>query len=223
MTKRTYHFSRHESVVQRKNLIDRGANGGIAGEDMRVLSWCNDKVNVRGIDNHQLCDIPIANVAGVCKTTKGHVILVFNQYAVHRKGKSIHSSAQMEAYGIKVHDKSTAVNGKQMIETPDGYRLPISIVNGLPYINMKPPTDWELEHLPHVIMTEDAPWDPLILDNIIDDDNDAWFGNVTEDPVADLESNFDQFGMFKHRVAANATHKKGETWFWIEDGIDILT
>jgi hypothetical protein len=73
---------------------------------MRVIEWCNEKVNVQGIDNHQLCGIPLANVAAVCATNRGNVIMIFNQYAVHTNGKSIHSCAQIEAYGIKIDDKS---------------------------------------------------------------------------------------------------------------------
>ena len=50
-------------------LIDCRANGSLAGTDVRVISQVDDrKVNVEGIDNHQLTDIPLVTAAGVITT-----------------------------------------------------------------------------------------------------------------------------------------------------------
>ena len=49
--------------------------------------------------------------------------------------------------------------------TPDGYIVPLSVRDGLAYMDMHPPTDHELEHLPHVYFTAEMPWDPRVLDN----------------------------------------------------------
>jgi hypothetical protein len=38
-------------------LIDRGANGGIAGDDFRIINRTGQQVDVQGIDNHQIVDI----------------------------------------------------------------------------------------------------------------------------------------------------------------------
>ena len=35
------------------HLIDRGANGGLAGADMRVLQKTHRKINIVGIDDHE--------------------------------------------------------------------------------------------------------------------------------------------------------------------------
>ena len=35
------------------HLVDRGANGGLAGSDMRVIHKTHRKVNVVGINDHQ--------------------------------------------------------------------------------------------------------------------------------------------------------------------------
>ena len=40
-------------------LIDRGANGGIAGDDVRIINRTGRQVDVQGIDNHQIVNIPI--------------------------------------------------------------------------------------------------------------------------------------------------------------------
>ena len=71
---------------------------GIAGKDLRIIEHLNRRVDVQGIDNHQINDIPIVTAGGVTKTQKGDVILILHQYAYVGKGTSIHSSAQIEAY-----------------------------------------------------------------------------------------------------------------------------
>ena len=52
------------------SLVDRGANGGIAGNDVRIIERLNRRVDVQGIDNHQMNDIPIVTAGGVTKTQK---------------------------------------------------------------------------------------------------------------------------------------------------------
>jgi hypothetical protein len=93
-------------------LVDRGANGGIAGDDVRVIAKTGRSVDIQGIDNHRINEIPIVTAGGVINTQKGPIIAIMHQYAYTSKGKSIHSCAQMEAYKQTVHDKSTKVGGK---------------------------------------------------------------------------------------------------------------
>jgi hypothetical protein len=33
----SYHVSKNETTVRNGSLVDRGANGGLGGEDMRVI------------------------------------------------------------------------------------------------------------------------------------------------------------------------------------------
>ena len=115
----TYSISRHD-VKKDVSLIDRGANGGIAGEDIRIIDRTHRKVHVQGIDNHQLNNIPIVTAGGVLNTQRGEVIAIYHQYAYTGKGSSIHSSGQLEWNANIVCDKSVRVGGKQRIMTPDG-------------------------------------------------------------------------------------------------------
>ena len=62
---------RHTSSL---SLVDRGANGGVAGDDVRVIFKTSRTVDIKGIDNHQVVDIPIGTVGGVVTTQKGPVI-----------------------------------------------------------------------------------------------------------------------------------------------------
>ena len=88
------------------SLVDRGANGGLAGNDVRVIHKTHRSVNVRGIDNHELTDMAIGTVGGVIPTNKGPVIAIMHQYALLGKGYSIHSPAQLEWFKNVVDDKS---------------------------------------------------------------------------------------------------------------------
>jgi hypothetical protein len=70
------------------------------------------------------------------------------------KGHNIHSTAQIWAYG-----------GQQRLITSEGYHITLSYQYCLPYMDMHPPTDDELQQLPHIILTSDAVWDPSSLDD----------------------------------------------------------
>jgi hypothetical protein len=49
-------------------------------------------VDITGIENHQVHDIPLAVVAGVMRTNRGPIVGIFNNYAYIGKGRTIHSS-----------------------------------------------------------------------------------------------------------------------------------
>jgi hypothetical protein len=66
---KTYHLANTavtyiiSSALRRNShasLVDRGANGGIAGEDVRIIETTLRSINIQGIDNHQVANIPIA-------------------------------------------------------------------------------------------------------------------------------------------------------------------
>ena len=86
------------SIINSRNgtLIDRGANGGLVGNNVKVLHKTGRQVDVQGIDNHQITNIPIVTAAGVVNTQRGEIILIMNQYAHIPNGKTIHSAGQLE-------------------------------------------------------------------------------------------------------------------------------
>ena len=170
----TYQISTSSRHNVMSSLVDRGANGGIAGDDVRVIFKTLRNVDIQGIDNHQIQNIPIVTAGGVVKSQRGPVIAILNQYAYVGRGRSIHSSGQLEWYKNEVNDRSIKVGGKQHITTLDGYIHPINIVSGLPYVTMRPYTDDEWDTLPHVIWTSDHDWDPSILDYNLDDNTECF-------------------------------------------------
>ena len=199
----TIHYSvgKHASTIMDRALVDRGANGGICGEDMRVVEGCERFVDVSGLAGHRENKLRIVTAQTVINTHKGPVVAVFHQMALLGKGKSILSCIQMEHFGADINDKSLRLpNGKQRI-LMDGYQIPLDFHNGLPYLQCRPPTPDDLDTLPHVIMTSDVDWDPSSYDNVIEDMHHFYDAKI--DTVSD--SPFDAHGNYRHRTIATHT------------------
>jgi len=165
--------------------VDRGANGGITGNDAHVLfTHPGQEVNVTGIDNHQINSLKVVDASAKILTQRGEAIGIFRQHAYHGKGQTIHSSGQIEWHkGNIVHDRSLKVGGAQHVRALDGYVLPIDIDNGLPHMSQVPHTQKDFDELPHVIFSSSAEWDPTVLDNKLSSQPN-WFDivkNGTED------------------------------------------
>ena len=163
----------------------------------RIIAKTGRQVDIQGIDNHCINDIPIVTAGGVINTQKGEVIAIMHQYAYVGKGKTIHSSGQLEAHKQGVHDKSIKVGGKQRIETLDGYIIPLNIRQGLPYMSIRPYTDAEWDNLPHVILTADIDWNPSILDHE-QEDNEEWFNAMEDLPNLTPDPLFDEYGDYRN-------------------------
>jgi Reverse transcriptase (RNA-dependent DNA polymerase) len=206
-THRIKYFIRHGDVVSEKisSLVDRGANGGMAGSDVRVVEFSDRSVDICGINDHTLSNLRVATVAGVAQSHLGPVCLIMHQYAYHGKGKTIHSSIQIEHFGNEVNDKSIKVTGgKQRIITLDGYAIPLNLRGGLAYLDMHPPDDLEYDTLPHVIITSDVDWEPSALDCELDLDE---FVDAHEDLPSPLDygdNRFDHQGFYRLRQQAHS-------------------
>jgi hypothetical protein len=202
------------------SLIDSGANGGFGGDDVLVIEWTDRFADVTGIDSHELSDLPIVTCLGKIYTTRGPAIAVMHQYANFGKGKTIHSPAQLGAFGHDVNDrsvKSLCGTGKQRIVTPDGYIIPLDIVDGLAYMKMTKPTQEERDELPHIILTADMEWDPRSVDHSFTDEN----GEVTEYHDA-LQDDGHLFEHFDQRVTLTGEiiHPDDEYDFHFQDHRD---
>jgi hypothetical protein len=111
--------------------------------------------------------------------------------------KTIHSARQLDFSGHTVDEKSCKVGGLQRITSKNGYIIPITITNGLPYISMHPPTDHELATLPQEIMTSPSPWNPSILDNDYDTDDDDFFDSIEERPDVSFHAHLNEYGDYR--------------------------
>jgi hypothetical protein len=196
-----YQVSNHKQTMLPLALIDRGANGGVAGSDTWLIDKSLCSVHIQGIDNHMIKDVPIGTVGTVVNTQRGEVIAIMHQYACSGKGSTIHSSSQLEWCGNDVNNCSIKIDGgRQRLTTPDGYVIPIDVRRGLPYITMRPFTDKEFEELPHVLWMSEDDWDPASLDSVISD-NPNWYEAEPSPPLPDPM--YDEYGEFRGSVLIN--------------------
>ena len=71
----SYNVSNHASRSERGSLVDRGANGGIVGNDAKVIhTYKHAKVDVTGIDNHELYALKVVDAVAVVESHKGPVL-----------------------------------------------------------------------------------------------------------------------------------------------------
>ena len=182
------------------HLIDRGANGGLAGADMRVIHTTLRKINIVGIDDHELTGLNVLTAAALLDTQKGPIIGVFHEYAHLGKGRSIHAAGQMEWFNCQVDDRSKIVGGAQRIETSEGYVIPLSIESGLVYMHsIRIPTDQDLQNYPHVFFTSPDIWDASVLDHEITPSLREDINQHSDDSLFQ-DSIFDEYGDLHHRA-----------------------
>ena len=88
------------------STVDRGANGGIEGCGMCLLSHAfpESTIDIEGVGNHVISKLKIGTHGAVVCKNHGEAILIFHQYASHSQGQSIHSSLQLENNSITVND-----------------------------------------------------------------------------------------------------------------------
>ena len=63
----TYHIAQ-ASQAKHGSLVDRGAKGGLAGSDVRILSRSSRKCTVTGIDSHELQGLDVVQCAALVET-----------------------------------------------------------------------------------------------------------------------------------------------------------
>ena len=196
----TYHVAQ-ASQAKHGSLVDRGANGGLAGLDVRILSRSSTKCTVTGIDSHELQGLDVVHCAALVETNHGIDNLIMNEYACYENRHTIHSSGQIEWFKNSVDDRSVQVGGKQRICTIDGYAMPLTCRGGLMYLSiLGKPTDTDLERYPAVHLTGPHEWDPSVLDytHPSGDGEPPWSNDPDERSAFD--PNFDEFGDYTQRA-----------------------
>ena len=170
-----------------QQMVDHGANEGLAGPDMRGIHRTYRKIKIQDIDNHEVADLDAVTAATLLNTSQGKVTGIFNEYAYLWKGSSIHSSGQLEWLQTHVHETSVKVGGTQLINTLDGYSVPLLIKDGLAYAtSLGRLTNLDMDTYPHVFITSPDKWDHSQVP-------DQLFGDPT----------FDACGDFNKHIIAN--------------------
>ena len=116
-------------------MVDRGANGGLAGGD-HVLDRTGRKVSVTGIDDHELPDLDIVTCVALIQTNHSKVNMLMHEYVYYGRGNTIHSSCQIEWFNNTCDDKSHDVGGKQVMTILDGCATPLEGRSGLMYMSI---------------------------------------------------------------------------------------
>ena len=199
-----HHFIYHvaqASQAKHGSLVDREANGGLAGSDVRILSRFSRKCTVTGIDSHELQGLDVVHCAALEETNHGIVNLILNEYACYGKGHTIHSSGQIEWFKNSVDDRSVQVGDKQRICTIDGYAMTLTCRGGLMDLSiLGKATYTDLERYPAVHLTGPHEWDPSVLDYTHPSGNgEAPWSNDPDERFA-FDPHFDEFGDYTQRA-----------------------
>ena len=160
-------FTQHEAThVHHGALVDSGANGGIAGSDIRILLVPPHAfVDITGVGGVMLQSLPIVQCASVVETVdEGPIVLIMSQYAHKPDSKSIHSKSQVEHFSGIVNDSSHSTGGQQLVIMHEGYTIPLHVCIRLFYMDMVPASEHDMDLYPHGFFTADSPWNPDIVD-----------------------------------------------------------
>ena len=177
-----------------QQLVDHGANEGLGGPDMRGIHRTYRKIKIQDIDNHEVADLDVVTAATLLNTPQEKVIGIFNEYAYLWKGSSIHSSGQLEWLQTNVDETSVKVDGTQLINTLDGYSVPLLIKDGLAYAtSLGRLTNLDMDTYPHVFITSPDKWDHSQVP-------DQPFGV----PMLDAYGNFNKYIIANHNTLLDA-------------------
>jgi hypothetical protein len=132
MSRVHYQVGQHDVAEMEYALVDNGANGGICGNDMKILEGSERFVDVVGLAGHKVSQLCFVAAQALVTTHKGDVIATFHQMALLGKGKSILSCLQMEVYGADINDRSRLLPGGKQRILMDGYQFSLDFKNGLP-------------------------------------------------------------------------------------------
>ena len=176
-----------------QQMVDHGANEGLAGPDMCGIHRTYRKIKIQDIDNHEVADLDVATAATLLNTPQGKVTGIFNEYAYLWKGSSIHSSGQLEWLQTYVHETSVKVGGTQHINTLDGYSVPLRIKDGLAYAtSLGRLTNLDMDTHPHVFITSPDKWDhSQVLDQLFGDPMFDTHGGFNQSIITNLNNLLD--------------------------------
>ncbi len=145
-----------------KALIDSGADTCCMGPAFKITSTTNRSVNVYGYDKSMVKkDLVIGEGITLATNANGdNVLLRVNEGIIHQDGKSILSVNQMRNYQVKVNDIAKVHGGHQNLTTLDGHEFLLEYDQSLMWIDLKHPSEDDLDKYPIVDITSDIQWNP---------------------------------------------------------------
>ena len=94
-----------------QQLVDRGANGGLAGSDMRVIHKSSTKLTFKALTTMKLLGLMWLLLQPSSTPLKAKSLASSMNMPTFGKGSSIHSSGQLEWFKTNVDEKSVKVGG----------------------------------------------------------------------------------------------------------------
>ena len=108
--------------------MDGGANRWVSESDVIVIdTYLDCNVDIRGIDNHEITDIPLETAWGVTSTIIGEIIVILHQHKCDGNNKNIYSSPQIDHCKNIEDDSSLKVGSRQHITTLDKCKMSMII------------------------------------------------------------------------------------------------
>ena len=161
---RQYVFAR--AIKAANQLIDRGANGGLAGSDMLVLQETTHKITIVGINNHELPGLPVVTGAVVLQMSQGPVVVMFMNMHTLERGAQFMPPVNSNGFIPKWMCFPRLLVVHNTLSILEGYTIPISIDSGLVYIHpVHIPSDHDLQTFLHLFFTSPPQWDPTVLNH----------------------------------------------------------
>ena len=148
---------------------------GIAGTK-DSLPWdsnINDgrSVKITGLGERIVSNVPVGSVCAVSNSLDGSVLCIYHNYATgHIQPTTIHSKVQLQDYHNIVDDTILMLGGSQTLTTGKRSIFPLTVKNGLCYLEQRKPTEWEMKKLPKHEMTSIELWDPSKFEDDVNSD-----------------------------------------------------
>ena len=187
--------------------LDTRADTCCAGMNCRPTFFTGQQCDVQGFhdDFTPVQDVPIATVATAWSdpfTGQGYILIIHEAlFFGNKMNHSLLNPNQLRHFGIEVYDNPYEMDPTRSmgIKIPDGNEVIPFLSQGLTiFFTSRYPTDFEMEHYPHVVVTSDQTWDPqaLVMPGGLDDS-----GRSTADrTVQQVKSNISRYANRHHEM-----------------------
>jgi hypothetical protein len=145
-------------------MIDNGSDTfGISGNAWVIDAMTDREADISGYDEDTTSRTGVPIGAGTTCTTlpTGESVLlhVYEATIGGHNAKNLFSVAQMRNAGVIVNDKPRLHGGKPYIECND-YIIPLVMKEGIIGFEIRKPTQYELDNLPVIELTQENEWNP---------------------------------------------------------------
>jgi hypothetical protein len=146
--------------------LDSHADTIVLGRNAIVMHYTNRECDVAPYSDsfEPIRNVPIVTGAtAVTSTTTGEtLILIFNEaiWMGQHLDHSLINSNQLRHHGVTVPDNPYSGTSLHLASPDDEFVMPMQADGTTIYFNARTPTNHELAHCPHIVLSSHAQWDP---------------------------------------------------------------